>query len=262
MLSFEERGRSIAILKGGKKNGELLSVADTDQLMMGFESIKIPERDKGRFEIVPSVQFHDGKVDPYRDVVLITGPSGIGKSTLCAAYAEKFSALFPGKPIYMFSRKTEDPAFDKVKLSRVRMDEDLIMNPIDIQSDEIEKNCLFIFDDYDTIPEEKVQIVVTKLVMDILETGRAKMLYCILTSHLLRKRNRNENDVVYNEIHTLVIPRKVGNMQMIRRTLENHFGIDSKKWKDICDRSVGSKFLIFGKEHPQYVLWDRGCFII
>lgn len=256
MFTLKEKGKVIAVVKGGSRNGEILSITDD----AGFEKFQIPMEDAGILELVPSMTWEKKVVKPYRDALLIIGPSGAGKSTLCAKYCKRFKKLFPDSPIFMFSRKTEDPAFEGIELNRVKMDMDLVTEPIDIQSEEVPPESLFVFDDYDTLADPAVQAAVTHLVMDILETGRAKKIYIVLTSHLLRKRNRNENDVVYNEIHRLAVPTKLGNLPMLKRTLENQFGLSGPQIKKILE--IKSRWMIFGKEYPQYVLWEKGGLIL
>lgn len=50
-----------------------------------------------------------------RDFIIVTGPSGSGKSWWAADYSQAYHYLYPEREIYLISEKTEDEAFDKLK---------------------------------------------------------------------------------------------------------------------------------------------------
>jgi len=259
MLTLNPTGKIVAQCNGGKlHDGKFVSVCD-DTSATGFETIADPQ---ARFEIVPTVNYIPGKkrkLEPVRDVVFVCGPSGMGKSTVLAAYARKFQRMFKKCPIFMISRKQDDPAYANVKLCKPILDETLVDDPIDIQSDDVPANCLFIFDDYDTFPDP-IQQCINKLLADILETGRAKNIYCAISSHLMSKQNRTDNARLYNEMHRLIVSPRGGNRPALVNVLENHMGLDKRRIAEILRKD--SRWLVFGKQFPQYLILDHGMTIL
>lgn len=58
-----------------------------------------------------SPSFRNGQ----RDYVIITGPSGMGKSTAAADFAAAYIHLYRDRPIYLFSAKETDPVYADVE---------------------------------------------------------------------------------------------------------------------------------------------------
>lgn len=120
--------------------------------------------DSGAFELIPSP-------DPKkREVFYIAGASGSGKSYIAKGLGEYYQKLFPERSVYLISKLDEDSGtLDKMKPKPKRIN---IQSLIDDYPDLDEfKNCMVIFDDYDTFtgPAEKV---VHKLIDDLATMGK------------------------------------------------------------------------------------------
>lgn len=255
MFTLDPVGKVVAVANGGKKyNGKFISICD-EEAGTGFQAIA--DTTAG-FEIVPTVNYVAGKkkkLEPCRDVVFVCGTSGMGKSTMLASYARKFQRMFKNQPVFMISRKQSDPAYAGIKLSRPILDESLASDPIDIQCDDIPNTCLFVFDDYDTFPDV-IQKPINKLLADILETGRAKNIYCAISSHLITKPGHHDNSILYNEMHRLVFSPRGGNRPALMRVLENQIGLTRKQAEQILEEK--SRWVTIGKSYPQYMVVDHG----
>lgn len=206
-------------------------------------------------KIMPTIRMNGNECSPVRENILICGPSGAGKSTVAADYIEMFNRIYPNSKVYVFSRLDTDDALDSLDIVRIPIDEELVMSPINIHK-ECPRDSLFLFDDCDTITDPKIRMAIMQLIKDILETGRHMNLYCIITSHLLTRRNNNENMTFYNELHRLVIFPRGGNKPAMARVLENHFGLEKQRIKKIL--GAKSRWLCFGKNYPQYLILDSG----
>lgn len=206
---------------------------------------------EGTFEPIPCTNMQKNKVKPVREICYICGPSGAGKSTWCAAYIRNFRKLFPDVPVYVLSRLTDDKVIDDLDVIRITCDETLIESPIDIHS-EVASGSLFIFDDCDTITNMQVRAAVSQLMFDILETGRHRNIYCLITSHAISGRSRIENAKIFNEIHRLVLFPGGGNRVAMQRVLEHHIGLSACVAKRIL--TLKTRWICVGKNYPQYLL--------
>ena len=119
-----------------------------------------------------------------RDVVMITGPAGCGKSTLASEYCTDYYRNFPENPIYIFSAVNYDKVFDQGSFSknvqRISIGEEMLDKPI--EPTEL-ANSMCVFDDIDHVPDEYVKCV-AKLRDKLLEIGRHDNIYVVATSHL------------------------------------------------------------------------------
>src|SRR5208282_1703832 len=103
MLTRKQVGRIIAGITQGRHDGDTIQTIPRDtkdkESGLSFKKFKDPS---AKIEILPTVEYAKGgkRVKPYRDVVLITGPSGQGKSTFVANYATKFNKIFPKAPVF------------------------------------------------------------------------------------------------------------------------------------------------------------------
>lgn len=112
------------------------------------------------------------------DRYYVFGMSGCGKSTWCSNYALAWSSEHTGQPVYIFSRKTCDPAYDGVipNLVRIILDRGFVHdNSGDSEGeDRIQRyaNSLVIFDDFLKIDDKLIRDAAQHLKNSIYELGR------------------------------------------------------------------------------------------
>lgn len=244
MLSLDD-GRSIAKIVKKKKN-EVIFIDENEK---GYNKIVVNGSE--HLEPMPNV---DG-----RDVIYIAGPSGSGKSTYASEYMTNFKKIFPQANIFVFSRVTQDEKIDKLLPYRIAIDTNLINNPIDIFA-ELQEGDLVLFDDCDTIQDKKIRDAVSKVQNDILETGRHKNIYILVTSHLINGNDRKNTRTILNEAHSITIFPKSGSKYQIEYMLKNYIGLSKKQITDILQ--IDSRWITIGKSYPQYVMWRRGVCLI
>jgi Cdc6-like AAA superfamily ATPase len=194
-----------------------------------------------------------------RQIMYIAGPSGAGKTTMISHYIDSFSKAFKKVPIIVFSRKKSDPALDKKNVYWFPIDDRLIDEPIDI-TQEIKDGALIIFDDCNTIQDDKLRKSVSKLMADILEVGRQYNIYCIVTSHLINPNERKDGRIIFNELDNLVIFPKSGNKYQMNYALTKYFGLDKKNIHRILN--LPSRWVLISKGYPNYCLYENGAFIL
>lgn len=250
---MDEEGKMIAVMKDKKnKVKELIFVNPEDK--QGIKKMKL--RDDNVFEPVLDTES--------RSIVYICGASGSGKSTLARILVDNFHATFPDAQIYMFSRLSSDVAFDDLEkkkvLIRIPIDNDLINSSIDVVND-IEYGSMVIFDDIDTISDKKMMGVLNNIKLQILEIGRHKKIYCIVTSHLINTGDRTGTRTMMNEMSSLVIfPRGGGSVYQQRYCLKNYLGLSNDQVDEILNTS-DSRWVLISKNYPQYILTQKKVYI-
>lgn len=122
------------------------------------------KKKKSHFEILPDMTRE-------REVMILTGSSGTGKSGIMARFAIDYRLIYPNNEIYVFSQFPAgyDPAFTNLycpktgkytgadirkflNLRFVKLDSSFMKKRIDVIKDF--KNCLLLFDDYDEIDDD------------------------------------------------------------------------------------------------------------
>ncbi len=210
-----------------------------------LKEIKMPHGSKSLIP-VPS---------PKRECLYISGPSGVGKSTFAANYIKSWKKIFPNKKVYVFSMVNDDPALNIIKPIRIKIDEELIDDPL--EANEF-KDSLVLFDDIDMISDKKLLKAVKDIQKKILEIGRHGNTYILSTSHMTCDGHTTRS--LLNECSKVVL-FKGTNVKQLDYFLNNYMGVKLEKDKrDI--RNLPSKWYMLHKNFPQYVLYERGCKII
>ena len=208
----------------------------------------------------------DGKLEPLmdmtdRDLVYIAGPSGSGKSTFAVNLINRFMRVYPKYPFYLFSRThhKDDPAFKGMRVNQVMLDESLISDPIDITK-ELTDGSIVLFDDINTVQDDKIKKAINKLLEDILEVGRKLRIWCVITNHLVIPNEKKIARTVLNELKKIVVFPKSGSSQQISYALKQYFGLSKKQIEDIIQ--LPSRWVLVSKSYPMYVTHERGIYIL
>lgn len=250
MLSLDGRknARPIAIVKGGKYNGEIVYIVPEKQTNEVFKS-KTKKGEglilkDGTFEVLPSEKTRVG---------FIAGPSGSGKSTKCAEYIKYYKQMFPKAMFILFSQKSHDAVLDKLRPHRVLVDESLIEQPIEI--DEFPKNSIVVFDDIDNLSNKVLQKIINNLKSKLMEIGRAQNINVYVIQHLVNGLDRNLTRTTMNEMQSFTFFGSSGSIKPIKYNLSNYFGLSDKDIDKILD--INSRSVTILKEAPQVLISER-----
>lgn len=283
MLTLKDVGKPIAIIHGGIDDGEIISIIDDSKKITKYMDTPNHGGMRNYLDYDSEDDYSDDDYDDddindteyevedggilvplpsmdTRQVTYIAGPSGSGKSTYASVQAEKYRKIFPGQQIYIFSRLDQDPAFDNKfnpPIIRMKIDENLIKHPIDIAK-QLKGGCLVIFDDIDTIQDDKLKKAVLKLENDILEIGRHNNIYIIACCHLINSNDKKFSRTILNEANTITVFPKSGCSYQIEYLLKKYFGMTEKKAKELL-ASVDSRWITLFKGYPQTICWEHGC---
>lgn len=276
------RGTPIALVKKGKFDGELLCLVDIDS---GDCCDKCSERcyqskkkccskcnlssirkEDDHLDLSADVTFSMSKLKPLvkmyeRAVEYIAGPSGSGKSTMANSLIENYTKVNPKAEVFIISRTDyrTDPALKDLKIKQIKIDDRLLEKPLDITKD-FSKGTLILFDDCNTVQDDKLRKYLEKLISDILEVGRKLGIYIIITSHLLIPNEKKFARTILNEVQYMTVFPKSGSSQQIRYALKTYFGLTDKQVSKILD--LESRWVRISKSYPMYVLYDHGAYIL
>ena len=259
MFSFYE-GKPIADIVDydGSDDGEILHIDTNANDEYDNESASYDGKEYelvGKGRLIPLVNLDE------RSIEYIAGPSGSGKSTLAAELAESWKELYPDKDIFFLSRTNyrDDPAFKNLVMRQITINESLLVDPIDITK-EVHDTTMIIFDDVTTIPDDKIKKSVEKLMSDIMEIGRKLKIWIIITSHLVIGNDKKLARTIMNELQSLYIFPKSGSAQQISYSLKTYFGLSKKQIEKLLH--LPSRWVKVSKSYPQYVMWERGAYIL
>jgi hypothetical protein len=196
-----------------------------------------------------------------RSVSYISGPSGSGKSTHAVMLIKRFLKVHPEKSFYLFSRtdyKT-DPVFNGMHVNQVIIDESILKDPIDITK-ELTGGCIILFDDCNTIQNDKIKKAIDKLLSDILEIGRKLQIWIVVTNHLVIPNEKKVARTIMNELHSLTVFPQSGSVQQICYALKQYFGLNKKQIDQIVQ--LKSRWVTINKHYPMYVIYEHGVFLL
>lgn len=205
---------------------------------------------------------HEGMLEPMpnlrntRDVLYVAGPSASGKSTYIGKYLTNYLQTYPDNKIIIVSKLSSDIAFDHLNPIRIRIDDgNFIDNPID--PSEFSDSCV-VFDDIDTIKDQKLLKEVQKLRDDCLEVGRHHNISVCATSHLLM--NYKATKTMINESHTVTFFPQSGSTYQINRFLKEYAGLNKKQSEHVL--GLPSRWVTLHKNYPNYIMYEKGAYLV
>ena len=182
MLNLNNGGRPLARIDGGKYSGRIVSVSGqfananqdeaSDGLIQEFRQLNIANDSK--FQQVPDTTKE-------REILYITGPSGSGTSTYARKYLEQHKKKYKNRDIYLFSSLPSDESLDKIKPTRIKLNDSLSNDPIKVE--ELQES-ICIFDDADVTSNQKIREAVYDILNQVLDVGRHYKIHCVVTNHL------------------------------------------------------------------------------
>jgi len=182
-----------------------------------------------------------------RSVYYIAGASGSGKSYIARGLAEGYKKLFPSRQVYLISKLKEDSTLDTMKIGRpLRIDvQSLIDNYPTI--DEF-KDCMVIFDDYDTFTD-KAGKVVQQLIDDLAIQGRHTNTTMLCLTHYIT--NYKKTALMLNEAMYYIIYPQSTSFSSLKYLLATRVGMSKEEIHGL--RKMGRWVCIY-KNYPQFMI--------
>lgn len=203
--------------------------------------IKLPP--DSRFELMPAIDLDapaaeddseeeedDGVADQpgLRDVMVICGPAGAGKSTLAREYILNYRALYPRNPVFLISKLEEDEVLDELDPPPIRLPvEDMLVRPEAWswkrpgQLRSLTRNSLTIIDDADTFEKEETDAIM-RVVNQITTLGRHNCASLLMTMHEPLEWKHGKK--LYGEAHAGIYFNGMGK-QTLDKTLLKGWGV-------------------------------------
>ena len=221
--------------------------------------ISLPESE---IQIVP---YQGSEENIQRDCLFIAACSGAGKTTFISQYCQLFNKLYTRSKIYLFSSKpiNDEKAFSSIKhIQQVPMDDDSLDDIITNKGNYLHfadksGQSLVIFDDYDAIPKktgEKIDVILNS----ILQTGRSKRIYCIVSKHVLNSGNKTK--IVWSECNKIVLfPNGLSRYSLIY-AMKYYIGLDMKVIEKLL--SSHSRWVTINNHMPKYYITQNSLSFI
>lgn len=252
MLNLKD-GQPIAKIETGKFKDEIIYLKSDDidpDDYSGCEKIDLKKN-----SLKPILNTDE------RQICYVAGPSGSGKTTYAVDLAKNYKKIFPKRDIYLFSRTDykDDPAYVKLKPIQIELDDTLVTEPIDIET-ELKGGSLVIFDDCATINDKAVRSAINELITDIMEVGRKLNIWLILTNHLVNPNEKKFGRTVMNEMQTFTFFPKSGSAYQVKYCLKNYFGMSNKQIEEIL--GLPSRWVTILKGYPQCVMYQHGAYLL
>lgn len=251
-FNYDLVGKKFAIIKSSdSKKNKVVSIADendADEAKKLFDKIEL--KDGQKFSPYP-----DPQPVLEREIGYITGPSGSGKSTYVKNYVNEWKKQHKNKDVYLFSSLDQDPSIDEIGPKRIKL-ETLVEEPLLI--DEFDEGSLVIFDDVDNIGNKKVREAVYSVLNNILEIGRHRKIWCLITNHL--PTLGRDGKKIMNECHFVVFfPKSGSNGVNMKRLLCDYLGLPNDFIKKM--KKEKTRWVTIFKTYPNFVFTETKAFI-
>jgi hypothetical protein len=205
------------------------------------EGVMFELPDDSSFEIVPNCDKEK------RDIGYLAGQAGSGKSYQARAFAEKYRNLWPDREVYLVSQLAEDETLDNMKGGKpLRIKVDTIVD--DFPELEDFKECLVIFDDFDTYPD-KILNAVLRLIDLIAIQGRHTVTSMLVLTHYLT--NYKKTRLILNEATFFVVYPQSTSYKALQYLLGTHLGLETEDLSRI--KKLG-RWVVISKNYPQYMI--------
>jgi Cdc6-like AAA superfamily ATPase len=243
-MNFENIGDPIALLVNtkDKKKNRVLSIGNPKDIINPFNEFQISNEHE-HFQQIPNKHTE-------RNILYVTGSSGSGKSYYTSQYIKEYKKIYPKRDIYLFSSVGDDAQLDKLKVKRIKLNNDLLNETLTAQDF---KDCLVIFDDTDAITNKNLKNKVNQILDSILQTGRHYNVSCVLTFHTAT--GGRDTKMILNEAHSITIfPHNIGGRSS-KYLLDGYLGLDKHEINGIKKNS--SRWVTILKTYPKIVLSDK-----
>ena len=233
-IEYSEEPTMQVVARILNKRGKTVGYLNMDENSKKYEI----EIDRKKYDVEPIIP-----LNKERPAIIISGESGLGKSTIGAMYLEQYSELLPGRPMYLVSEK--DKNIDR-NLSQIKGLKQLTSKDIENFYIKNYEDCLFLFDDSDFGKNSKKVFEMLNLISTV---GREYRIGYIFISHY---NSRLTATKAYTEfqIYVTYLDNLANN-----RMLETHMGFPKKQIESF--KNIASSYYVFNKIY-NILITDQG----
>ena len=244
-FNFSNVGFPICKIIGDSKlNNKVISLSEgDDDTIKSFNEISLNDNDK--FELIPNTKAS-------RDVIYLSGSAGVGKTYAMAVYIRNYKKKFKSNPIFLISEKEEDDTLDSINgIKRIKINDSIIDDPLDLKDFTEVGPCLVIFDDIDSFGY-KLKKAIYLLLNKLLKVGRSYKISVLVSSH--NSCDGKDTKSMLNEATTIVFYPTCYN-RSIKYLAENYIGMNKQ---DIAKmRSHKSRWCAYIKAYPSCIVQEQ-----
>ena len=193
-----------------------------------------------------------------RDVIMVGGKSGSGKSHTAKNFAQRYHLLWPKRDIYLISYLKHDDTLDQLKfLKRMDATQDFFNGPPSLDHF---SESLTIFDDIEGFQRESPDLhdMLQQTIDMIATTGRHNSASLLVASHLLTDYKRTR--LFLGEAHKFVLFPNGCSMKQMTNLLGMYGGCDTDELRRI--RKLPSRWVALCTTFPSLVLYESGCYLL
>jgi hypothetical protein len=248
----DDKWQPIAVLhsKTSPRDGLCLMVDSKQRTIVPTRDITLPQ---GEFFALEPTNLEKG-----RDVIMVGGKSGSGKSHTAKNFAQRYHILWPKRPIYLISYLARDDTLDQLKfLERLDATKDFPDGPPPL---DFFKDSLTIFDDIEGFQRENPDVhdMLQQTIDMIATTGRHNSATLLVASHLLTDYKRTR--LFLGEAHKFVLFPNGCSMKQMTNLLGLYGGCDTDELRRI--RKLPSRWVALCTTFPSLVLYESGCYLL
>ena len=248
----DDTWQPIAVLhsKTSPRDGLCLMVDSKQRSILPTRDVTLPS---GEFFALEPTNMEKG-----RDVIMVGGKSGSGKSHTAKNFAQRYHILWPERPIYLISYLRKDDTLDQLKfLKRMDATQDFFNGPPDLDHF---KDSLTIFDDIEGFQRENPELhdMLQQTIDMIATTGRHNSASLLVASHLLTDYKRTR--LFLGEAHKFVLFPNGCSMKQMTNLLGLYGGCDTDELRRI--RKLPSRWVALCTTFPSLVLYESGCYLL
>jgi hypothetical protein len=193
-----------------------------------------------------------------RDVIMVGGKSGSGKSHTAKNFAARYHILWPKRPIHLISYLKYDDTLDSLNFLK-RLDPAVDFKdgppPLDFFND-----SLTIFDDIEGFQRDDPEThdLLQQTIDMIATTGRHNSSSLLVASHLLTDYKRTR--LFLGEAQKFVLFPNGCSMKQMTNLLGLYGGCDTEELRRI--RRLPSRWVALCTTFPSLVLYESGCYLL
>ena len=190
-----------------------------------------------------------------RQVFMVSGMSGSGKSTYTASLCRTYKKQFPTNSIILFSNKPSDPVFDRLEyVQRILINEDLLEDPITLNEME---DSLIVFDDVEYSSNKQIDNELDRIRDLILQQGRSYHCSFVYITH--QSNNYKQTRTILNECNSITIFPSMTTRYSLNYLLSKYYGFSKDQITKIC--RLPSRWVTIYKS-PPLITYSSGAYLI
>jgi hypothetical protein len=184
------------------------------------------------------------------------GPTGSGKTMWLINFCKEILLKAKKKmKIYVFSVLESDEKLDELGVLRIKIDDSLITNPIEL----VElKDSICIFDDIETFRNTKHRRQVANIRDQCLSEGRHHGICTMCTNHQITDYGKTRLMIAECEFITF-FPQS-GGLNALKRLLSTYIGLDKDEMNKIL--SLPSRWVTIYNRYPLTCIYESGMFML